>query len=419
MALLLLQVLIVLLTTLLCGAVARRLGQSRVIGEIVGGILLGPSVFGRFAPHAWAGLFPLASLGPFDVLSTFGLILFLFLVGAELDLDQLRTHKKTAAVAGGASLLLPMVLAALLSHPLRRRFAPQHVGGWPFFLFLGISLSMTALPVLARILEERRLSRTSLGVTALVCAATADVFGWSLLAFALTLVPSGGKPVSLPLRLLGVGAYTLVMLGLLRPLSKWLAGRRKQPELSYEAFAITVAIILGSAAATDAIGVHPLFGAFLAGLCFPRIPAWQEAVRSRLEMIVPVLLLPLFFALTGMKTRLDLLGGTRIWLWTGVIVVGAVVGKVFGASLGARFTGRPWRESMALGALLNTRGLMELIVLNIAYNAHVFSPELFTMLVFMALVTTVATTPLLNWIGYQPDAQEARRSSEPLVSAGA
>ena len=407
MTLLLLQIALVLLTTLVCGSVARRLGQGRVIGEIVGGIVLGPSVFARVAPHAFGAIFPASSLAPFDSLSTLGLILFLFLIGSELDLQRLREHKGTATLASGMSILLPFLMAALVSHPLRRRFAPQHVGGWPFFLFLGISLSITAFPVLARIIEEKRLQATTLGATALMCAAFDDVCGWSLLAVALTLIPSAGNPggssARLGTRFVLLLLYVLAMLMVVRPLAALLARRRQDTDLSYEQLGIMAALLLGSAAATDALGVHPLFGAFLAGLCFPRVPRWQAALRERLEMIVSVLLLPLFFALTGMKTRLDLLHGASIWLWTALILLLAMAGKIGGGALGARWSGQGWRHAFALGALLNTRGLVELIVLNIAYNAHVFSPELFTMLVLMALITTTITAPLLNWIGYEPE----------------
>ncbi len=406
------QIAIVLLVTLLCGWVARALKQSRVIGEIIGGIVLGPSVFARIAPHTWAAIFPTSSLGPFDVLSTIGLILFLFLIGSELDLKQLRENKGAASLTSAMSILAPFAMAAVVAHPLRRRFAPQHVGGWPFFLFLGISLSITAFPILARIIEERKLQGTALGTTALMCAAFDDLCGWSLLAVALTLVPSKGPQVALSFRFLGLGVYVALMLGVFFPLSQWMAWRFKGRPFTYEALGLTAVFVLVSAAATDALGVHPLFGAFMAGVCFPRVPAWQQAIRMRLDMIVSVLLLPLFFALTGMKTRLDLLHGWSVWFWTAVVLVVAVAGKVGGAVLGARFSRLPWKQSLALGALMNARGLIELIVLNIAYNAHVFSPELFTMLVVMALVTTMITVPLLNLIGY-----EAPVAAEQMVAA--
>jgi Kef-type K+ transport system membrane component KefB len=401
MTLLLVQMTTVLLTALFCGWLARKLGQSRVIGEIIGGILVGPSVFGRFAPHASSVLFPPSSLGSFETISTIGLVLFLFLIGSELDYDHLRKQKATATLASGMSILFPFIMAAIAAHSLRIRFAPHGIGRVPFVLFLGISMSITAFPVLARILEERKMQSTPLGTTALMCAAVDDVCAWSLLAIALTLLPHAGQSTPLGYRLLWLGVYLLVMLGVVRPLGAWLVKRRAGIALSYELLGIVIAVVLASAAATEAIGVHPLFGAFLAGVCFPRIEQWQTAVRARLDMIVSILLLPLFFALTGMRTRLDLLSGGRIWLWTGIVLLVAIAGKMGGAVLAARWTGQSWRNAMALGALLNTRGLVELVVLNIAYNAHVFSPELFTMLVVMALVTTMITTPILNLLGIE------------------
>jgi len=409
---LLLQMMVVLLTALLCGWIARRLGQARVIGEITGGILLGPSVFGYIAPHASTAIFPQSSFGVFEVLSNIGLILFLFLIGSEMDYEHLRQQKKTAALASMMSILLPFAMAVIAAPFLRVRFAPEGIGYLPFMLFLGISMSITAFPVLARILEERGLQSTSLGTTALMCAAMDDVCAWSLLAVALTLIPSSGSSISISLRLLWLGVYVLVMVYVVRPLGGILAKRQTSISLSYELLAVIIAVVLASAAATDAIGVHPLFGAFLAGLCFPRVKRWQSAVRTRLDMIVSVLLLPLFFALTGMRTRLDLLSGTRIWLWTGAVLVIAIAGKMGGAVLAARWTGQSWQNAWALGALLNTRGLVELVVLNIAYNAHVFSPTLFTMLVVMALVTTMITTPLLNLLGI-----EKRSTSNPDLAA--
>jgi Kef-type K+ transport system membrane component KefB len=306
-------------------------------------------------------------------------------------------------------------MAALVAHSLRIRFAPHGIGSMPFVLFLGISMSITAFPVLARILEERGLHSSSLGTTALMCAAVDDVAAWILLAFGLTLL-GGGDPathaMSMPIRLLWLALYILVMLFAVRPLGNWLVRRQSSIGLSYELLGLILAVVLISAAATEAIGIHPLFGAFMAGLCFPRIERWQTAVRTRLDLLVSVLRLPLFFALTGMRTRLDLLSGPNIWLWTGVVLIAAVAGKMGGAILAARWTGQSWRNAVALGALLNTRGLVELIVLNIAYNAHVFSPTLFTMLVVMALVTTVITTPILNLIGV---ADHSKRSQDMAV----
>jgi Kef-type K+ transport system membrane component KefB len=410
MTLLLVQIALVMLVTLACGWLALRVGQARVIGEIIGGILLGPSVFGRIAPHLDARLFPPATFQSFENLSTVGLVLFLFLIGTELDYEHLRRQRTTAALASGVSILLPFAMGAVLAHSLRIRFAPHGVGNLPFVLFLGIAMSITAFPVLARILEERGLQTTMLGATAILCAAVDDVVAWLLLALAMALIGAEGGPASLPLRLLGLVAYLVVMLAIVRPLAARMAHRRGKASLSFELLGIAVAMTLLSSAATEAIGIHPLFGAFMAGVCFPRMPDWTAGLRARLDMIVSVLLLPLFFALTGMRTRLDLLNDANMWLWAGIVLVAAVFGKMGGAVLAARFTGQSWRNAVALGALLNTRGLVELIVLNIAYNVGAFSPTLFTMMVVMALMTTVSTTPILNVLGFgspgQPKAVE-------------
>jgi Kef-type K+ transport system membrane component KefB len=411
MTLLLLQMTTVLLTALVFGWIARKCGQARVIGEIVGGIFLGPSAFGRIAPHASASLFPQSSLGPFDVLSTVGLILFLFLIGTQLEYEHLRQHKTTATLTSALSILLPFLFAMAVAPSLRTRFAPSEIGSVSFALFLGVSMSITAFPVLARILEERQMQSTPLGTTALMCAAVDDVSAWILLAIALTLVPHTCQSMGLPYRLLWLGIYLAVMVGGVRPLGKWLVERQKTTTLSYEVMGIILAVVLASSAATEAMGVHPLFGAFLAGVCFPRIPLWQSTLRTRFDTVVSVLLLPFFFTLTGMRTRLDLLHGVRIWCWTAVILAIAIAGKMGGAVLAARWTGQNWKDAWALGALLNTRGLVELIVLNIAYNAHVFSPALFTMLVVMALITTAMTTPILNFLGVRNSGDHCRDSA--------
>jgi Kef-type K+ transport system membrane component KefB len=230
----------------------------------------------------------------------------------------------------------------------------------------------------------------------------------------MTFIAVNGNGPGLYLRLLWLAAYVAVMFFIIRPLGRWLAARRSRDALSHELLGLMLAVALASAAVTDAIGVHPLFGAFLAGLCFPRVPQWQQVLRTRLETILSLVLLPLFFAITGLRTRLDLLSDVSTWLWTGFVLLLAVVGKMGGAILGARFTGQDWRSSLALGALLNTRGLVELIVLNIAYNAHVFSPTLFTMLVVMALITTAITVPILKYLEVSSDATLA---SGPLERA--
>ena len=402
MSLLIFQMSVVLLISLACGRIARMFGQARVIGEIFGGILIGPSVFGRLVPGLFGQLFPRTSLGPLESLNTVGLILFLFLVGSELDYEHLRQQKATAMLASLASIAFPFGLAVLFAPALHTRFSPNNFGPIPFALFMGVSMSITAFPVLARILEERNLQRGTLGATALLCAAVDDIAAWMLLAVAMTFA-SSVNTAALAVRLLWLLLYLAVMFFVVRPLGRWLTRRHAGESLSYELLGVMLAVALASSAVTDAIGVHPLFGAFLAGLCFPRVPAWQRTLRTRLELILSLVLLPLFFALTGLRTRLDFLNDASTWLWTGVILLLATVGKIGGAIAGARLTGQDWHFSLALGALLNTRGLVELIVLNIAYTAGAFSPTLFTMLVIMALVSTASTMPILNWIKFPPD----------------
>jgi Kef-type K+ transport system membrane component KefB len=405
---LLFQIPVVIVVTVACGSLARRLGQSRVIGEIVGGILLGPSVFGRFAPAAANVLFPQSSMASFEILSTVGLILFLFLIGTEVNIEHLYHQRATAALSSLMSIVVPFAMGALLSHSLRIRFAPHGIGRVPFVLFLGIAMSITAFPVLARILEERGIQRTKLGTTAIMCAAVDDVIAWLLLALALAMVGAGGGSSSLTMRLIGLAIYLSVMIGVVRPIAARFVRLREYGDLSIELLAVMVAFAFASAAATDALGLHPLFGAFLAGICFPRISTRQGEIRGRLEMLISVLLLPLFFALTGLRTRLDLLNKPTMWLWAAVVLFAATLGKIGGATAAARLTGQSWRDSLALGALLNTRGLVELIVLNIGYNVGVFSPTLFTMLVVMALVTTMCTSPLLNLLGVEDDSLHTR-----------
>ena len=267
---------VIMLTTLTGGWLARKVGQSRVVGEIVGGILLGPSVFGRFVPKVANSLFPKSSFVVFETLSTVGLILFLFLIGMELDHELLYRQRKTALLASGMSVLLPFAMGTLLAHSLRIRFAPEGIGSVPFVLFLGIAMSITAFPVLARILEERGLQRTELGTTAIFCAAVGDLFGWLLLSLSLALMGAPDAPSSMSMRLAGLAVFLTVMLCVIRPLAARLARRSQSSELSFEMLSIVVALTLASAAATELIGVHPLFGAFIAGVCFPRVEKWQK-----------------------------------------------------------------------------------------------------------------------------------------------
>lgn len=399
---LLVAMLVVLATTLVCGWLARRLGQASVIGEMTGGILLGPTLLGRLAPTTWHALFTPATLGAFDVLSTLGLVLYLFLIGSSLNVSDMHRQRNVAAVASLSSLLLPFALGVLVAKPTMARF-PTSAGVLPFTLFLGIALSITAFPVLARILEERGLTTTPLGVTALLCAAADDVIAWILLALAMSLLPHAAGSQSMLVSLLELAAYLLVMFVVTR-CARWIAARYRERALAPTGVAASVLVALLSAAVTDALGLHPLFGAFVAGLAFPRVPQWQKTLQQSLQVPVASLLLPFFFALTGLRTRLDLLQGNGVLAWTLLLLILAVVGKVGGGVIAAKPMGETWRNAFALGALLNTRGLVELIVLNIAYTQGVFGPALFASLVVVALATTMMTSPLLTLLRITPDA---------------
>jgi len=396
MTMLLLQVTVVLAITVSFGWIARKLGQSRVVGEIIGGVFLGPSVLGRFAPSTMERVFSSASLSSLEVLSSIGLVLFMFLTGIEVDCSRLYRKRFTAIAVSITGIVFPFVIGIILANSLRNRFPSPNSSLLPFVLFLGISMGITAFPILVRIVEDQGLEQTPLGTVAIFCAATDDIAAWVLLSVGLVLVGPRGGNASLGLRGGALCGFILVMLGILRPLGVRIIRHNKCPTLSPELFGIVLAGAFASAAATEWIGVHPLFGAFLFGISFPRVPQWQRAVRTALHTVVSSLLLPLFFALTGLKTRLDLLTGSGVLVWTAVIVVAAVFGKLGGVTIAARWMGESWNTSIALGVLMNTRGLVELIVLNIAYAIGVFSPTLFTMLVMMALLTTMVTTPVLR-----------------------
>jgi Kef-type K+ transport system membrane component KefB len=263
------QISVVIMVTLACGSIARRLGQSRVIGEIVGGILLGPSVFGRFAPAAAGAFFPRSSMASFEILSTVGLILFLFLIGTEVNVEHLYHQRATAALSSMMSILLPFAIGGLLAHSLRIRFAPHGIGSALFILFLGIAMSITAFPVLARILEERGIQSSKLGTIVILCAAVDDVVAWILLAIAVALVGAGGGSFSLTVRLIGLATYLSVMIGVVRPIATRLLRSRQSRDLSIELLGVMVAFAFASAAVTDALGVHPLFGHSWRGYAFP------------------------------------------------------------------------------------------------------------------------------------------------------
>jgi Kef-type K+ transport system membrane component KefB len=386
----------VILVGRLLGRIFTYIGQPPVIGEVVAGILLGPSLLGRLAPEA-AGLILPATVAPFlGVIAQLGVILYMFLVGLEFDGARLRSHAHTSIAIAHASIVVPFMLGSLLALGLYSHLAPGGVPFTSFALFMGIALSVTAFPVLARILSDRGMTRTELGILALGCAAADDVTAWCLLAFVVGITQAKIEG-ALWVCVLSV-AYVAAMVGLVRPAAKHLAARYQDKDVDRGVIAGVLLAVLLSALTTEAIGIHAVFGAFLLGAMIPHDCAIARILTRQMEDLVTVLFLPAFFAFTGMRTQIGLVTGWQDWLTCGLIVLVATAGKFGGAFLAARLTGLGWRMSAALGVLMNTRGLMELIVLNIGLDLGVISPTLFAMMVIMALVTTLATTPVLHFL---------------------
>ncbi len=399
---LILQLIVILLAARVFGSVARRLGQPPVIGEIAAGVLLGPSLLGWVMPDGSAFLFPSASMPILQLLSQIGVLLFMFVVGVELEPSYLRGKAQAAVAVSHFSIIIPFTLGVSLSLALYTRYAPPGVPFHAFALFCGIAMSITAFPVLARILEERHLTHTPLGTTAITCAAVDDVTAWSLLAFVVAITTAGGA-VEMLLAMVALSVmFVLLMIFVGRPiLQRVLNPDTVGDTFSKERMAIVLAVMLSSALVTEIIGIHALFGAFVAGAIMPAGGTFRTVLRDRLESVSSVFLLPLFFAYTGLRTQIGLLDNVVSWaICLGIIAV-ATAGKLGGTVIAARWTGLPWRDSVALGALMNTRGLMELIALNVGYDLGILTPEIFAMMVLMALVTTAMTGPLLslslNW----------------------
>jgi Kef-type K+ transport system membrane component KefB len=396
---LLLQIGVILVVARLVGLLFRKIHQPQVMGEMVAGILLGPSLLGWVAPGAFAALFPSESLGFLSSLSQVGLLLFMFLVGLELDPKILKGRGQMAVVISNASITIPFFLGTLLAIYLYPRLSDDGVAFTHFALFVGIAMSITAFPVLARILAERRLLRSRLGIISIASAAVNDVTGWVILAAVVFLVRASDSALSLWVTLLGVVVYIGIMLFPVRRLLRRLEGMyERQGGLSQDVLAILLLFVLASSWVTEWLGIHALFGAFLAGAVLPKHPKFVHALTEKLNDTAVVLLLPLFFAFTGLRTSIALVSGAEMWFYTLLIITVAIAGKFGGASLAARASGLPWREAGAIGILMNTRGLMELVLLNIGLDIGVLSPALFTMLVLMALVTTFMTAPVLEWI---------------------
>ena len=386
----------ILLVARVLGWVFQRIGQPRVIGEMTAGILLGPSFFGRFFPGAFHYVLPSSSFPAITVLSQLGLLLFMFVVGMEVDLAHVLKQRAAIILISNASIALPLALGVGLARVLYPQFAGEHVSFAPFALFMGTAMSVTAFPVLARILKERNLIGSSLGTMAIACAAIDDVSAWLLLAVLTAMVRSSSSWHHFGLTLLLLVGFILFMMLGVRRLGPFLESWYEKRGAGVEFLSFLVLFIFSASWTTEKLGVHALFGAFMAGLAMPKNERLLTDVVERIESLSLALLLPLFFALTGLRTRIDLLTGRSALVYGLAILVIAVAGKLAGAALAAKLRGVNWKDSLALGVLMNTRGLVELVILNAALDLGVSSPALFTMMVLMALITTFMTTPILS-----------------------
>ena len=395
---LLLQIVVIIACTWLLGTAFRKIGQPAVIGETVAGIILGPSLLGLIFPDAFHFLFPAGSLDNLKFLSQIGLILFMFIVGMELDTRLIRKQALEAVIISHASILIPYALGIGVSLLIYNQYAARQASFLSFSLFMGIAMSITAFPVLARIIRDRGLTGTKLGTLAITCAASDDATAWCLLALLIAFIKSGsGLPGLFTIGL--VLLYAAVMLFPVRILLKKIMTIYEQHKISYPALmAFMFSMLVLSAWCSEVIGIHALFGAFLAGAIMPENEILRNRITDRISDVTVVMLLPLFFVFTGLRTHVGLLNQSGLWFSFGLILLVAVAGKFGGSALAARFMGQTWRDSLSIGALMNTRGLMELIVLNIGYDMGVLSPEIFAMMVLMALITTMMTSPALHWI---------------------
>ena len=400
LAILLMQIIMIILAARFCGWIFKKIGQPSVIGEIIAGIILGPSLLGMYFPEFSASLFPPESLGNLKFLSQIGLILFMFVIGMELDMKVLKNKANEAVVISHASIIFPFALGIGLAYFVYNRFAPEGVKFLSFSLFMGIAMSITAFPVLARIVQERGIHKTRLGAIVITCAAADDITAWCILAVVIAIVKAGTFVSALYIISLSL-IFVLAMFYIVKPFLKRIGDLYgTKNNIDKPVVAIFLLILILASYTTEVIGIHALFGAFVTGVIMPEVPKFRSIFIEKVEDVSVILLLPLFFVFTGLKTEIGLINDPYLWEVTGVIILVAVVGKFFGSTLAAKFVGQSWRDSLTIGALMNTRGLMELIVLNIGLELKVLTPEVFTMMVIMALVTTFMTGPALNLINF-------------------
>ncbi|MFJ6696924.1 cation:proton antiporter [Streptomyces sp. NPDC091272] len=403
---LLLALAVVVATARAVGAlVSRHLGQPRVVGEMISGIVLGPSVLGLLAPGVYDAVFPTALHSYLDLFAQVGLALFMFLIGMEFGETRHERAGSTGAVIGLVGVCVSFALGCVLGYALYSGYAPEGIGFLPFTLFLGIAMSVTAFPVLARLLMERGMLQSRAGTYAIVGAATADLACWLLLAVVVALLRSD-SPLGV-LRTLGLTVLFFgVMVVFVRPALKHLLERTRFPDGGVLALIVPCALLSG--VATELIGIHLIFGAFLFGAVCPRSAPALVSAGGRLQELVTAVLLPPFFASVGLKTDLLQLGegGGALWIWAGVALLVAVLGKLVGSAVAASLMSVERVDALRIGTLMNCRGLTELVILSIGLELGVLSPALFTMLVVVTMCATCLTAPLLDLL----DRAEARHA---------
>lgn len=401
LSILLLQVIAILLAAKAIGALLRKVGQPAVIGEMIAGILLGPSLLGVLSPQSMKFLFPPQSLDALGLLSQVGVVTFMFVVGMEFDSQRILGKAHAVILVSHVSILAPFFLGAVFSLVIYSSATPPNINFTAFALFMSVAMSITAFPVLARILEERKMSTTHIGNSALACAAVDDVTAWCLLAVVIAIVKASGLRGALLMIALTL-ILVAVMLFVVKGRLEHIARRYDEGEggLGRKGL-VTVVLIFAFASAlcTEVIGIHALFGAFLAGVVMPARAGLRDFLTERIGVFTSGFLLPLFFAFTGLRTQIGLLNDWASWLMCAGVIAVAICGKLGGSMFAAHWTGMNFRDSFSLGALMNTRGLVELIVLNIGYDLGILSPRIFSMMVLMALVTTCMATPLLDLVG--------------------
>ena len=390
------QLIIILIVVQVFGYLCQFLGQPRVIGEILAGLALGPTLLGALLPKVEATVFTTSALPTLQTLGDIGLVLYMFSLGTHIDTHAMLSHGRKATVVSLSGVLLPLAMGGLFAFFLYPEFAGPKANLASFMLLVGTAMAITAFPVLARLLEERGMLTSKIGALALLCAAIDDVVGWCLLALVIAIIHSTGA-ASIVLTLMFLVLFVGIMLVVRRPLLVFADQHIKsKPAL----MTLTVILLLLSATTTNAMGIHPVFGAFMMGVILPRRTAFVEQVKN-IDQINYILFLPLYFVYNGLRTHIGLLNSPSLWIICALVLIIACISKILGGSLSLKVCGSSWKESLTLGTLMNTRGLVELIVLNIGLDLGVITPTFFAMLVIMAIVTTMMAPPLLSFLGYR------------------